>query len=144
MLMPGVKRIGDDEWEVSLSAAHGWFDTGVPMIVDKWAYVKTMQDSIWEARVGDYTGYSKRENGPPRLGFGFCDQPDKQYILKDHSFHDTIKLKVITPATGGPILFSVRVYPSQSATYHQDDDHMALHQPYIDWFNQKVGALSKQ
>lgn len=135
---PYVKQIGNTEWRVYVPIEAGWYDTGIPVITNKGVNIAS-QNGRWQVQLGQQAWYNKQIPGfRPSLTLTFTDNERFIHCCTDYDFHDTVKLRVAEESDAREILFQVELEDLEHGSRRKDPAHMALHQPYIEWYNEKL------
>lgn len=135
---PYVKQIGNTEWRVYVPIEAGWYDTGIPVITNKGVSIGS-QNGRWQVQLGQQAWYNKQTPGSsPWMDLTFTDNERFIQCCTDYDFHDTIKLRVAEESDTREILFLVELKDLEHGSRRKDPSHMALHQPYIEWYNEKL------
>lgn len=141
--VPYVKQIGDREWRVFVPIEAGWFDTGIPVITNNELIVSS-PTGRWQVQLGQNSWFSTKAWFQPGQGLSFMLSDSKRSMTCciDYDFHETVKLRVDEEGGERAINFFVSLR-DLGDDGRDDPTHMALHRPYIEWFNQKLKLVQR-
>jgi hypothetical protein len=167
---PSVKEIGDAIWKVTLPPNGQWFDTGIPVVCNTVVQIKDFtadRNHKWMVKLGGNVFYSQvtllMQNSSEKdfrfvnSAFNRFDEPvfqmyvreDNQYgppyMIVDYDFEDTIKLKVDDEGKYETLYLKAQVFDETSLdSMKNNESHMALHKPHMQWFQDMKRKLTRE
>jgi len=159
-----VKQIGENTWRVIVSG-NNWYDTGIPVVSNMTVGVEPSSNYVkYLVKLGQKTFFSTDEHFSNSY-YVYVSETlgDKRGIDADYAFRDTLKLRLDNESKEKWLSATVSVSRTddylandiarrnRAGWYSRDfkdnpayQDHMARHQPALDWWQMKYDAIARR